>query len=117
MKRGVGVGGAVTQGGGRYAPLPWAILSLSLRDGKWSLLISAIMRSAAESVADLFSCVSRAFRLCFERYDQEIILHDKPWIAEPGHCSERREALWVCREVAGWLESSAPRGRVPALGP
>ena len=44
MKRGVEVGGAVTQGGSRCAPLPWAILSLSLRDGSWSLLTSAIMR-------------------------------------------------------------------------
>src|SRR2546427_742920 len=30
-EEGFGAGGAVTQGGSRYAPLPWAILSLPLR--------------------------------------------------------------------------------------
>ena len=35
---------------------------------------------------------------------------DEDWIAEPDRCSQRREALGVCREVAGWLESSARRG-------
>ena len=34
MKRGLEVGGAVTQGGSRCAPLPWAILSLLLRGGR-----------------------------------------------------------------------------------
>ena len=37
-------------------------------------------------------------------------LRDGTWIAEPDHCSQRREALRVCRELAGWLESSARRG-------
>ena len=37
-------------------------------------------------------------------------LSDGPWIAEPDHFSQRREAVRVCREVAGWLESLARRG-------
>jgi len=41
MKRGVEVGGLETQGGSRCAPLPWAIFSLPLRGGRWSLLMSA----------------------------------------------------------------------------
>ena len=32
------------------------------------------------------------------------------WIAEPDHCSQRREAPGICREVMGRLESSARRG-------
>src|SRR5436309_1790915 len=40
----------------------------------------------------------------------ENILCDKPWIAEPDHCCQDREAVRVCREVTGWLESSARRG-------
>jgi hypothetical protein len=37
-KSGIEVGGAVTQGGGRCAPLPWAIFSLPLRGDRQSLL-------------------------------------------------------------------------------
>ena len=44
MKGGVEISGSETQGGSRCAPLPWAIFSLPLRGGSWSLLTSAIMR-------------------------------------------------------------------------
>ena len=40
MKRGVEVGGSITQGGSRCAPLPWAIFSLPLRGGRRNLLMS-----------------------------------------------------------------------------
>jgi hypothetical protein len=33
-----------------------------------------------------------------------------PLTAQQGHCSQRRGAPRVCREVAGWLKSSARRG-------
>src|SRR5688500_9732994 len=42
MKRGLEIGGSVTQGGSRCAPLPWAIFSLPLRGGRQSLLRSSM---------------------------------------------------------------------------
>src|SRR5439155_13818811 len=42
----------------------------------------------------------------------EIILRDEPWIAEPEHWSQRREAFRVCREFAGCSSLLDRRGSV-----
>jgi len=82
--------------------------------------VDSRVRSAAG--ADFFSCVSPLSRLdlpgpvaspsvvaSLEIFAGDF-LSDGTWIAEPDHCSQRRETPRVCREVAGWLESSARRG-------
>ena len=36
--------------------------------------------------------------------------------AEPDHCSQRRKASGICREISGRPSSSARRGSVPSFG-
>ena len=52
MKRGLEIGGSVTQGGSRCAPLPWAIFSLPLRGGRQSLLRSSMTMFSSNLAED-----------------------------------------------------------------
>ena len=81
MKRGLEVSVSVTQGGSRCAPLPWATLSLPLRDGRWSLLMSDDNMRFISTISLKIAEANAGERLGFAGKSRVIIRH-QPGVAQ-----------------------------------
>ena len=84
------------QGGGRYAPLPWAILSLPLRGGGWSLFHCEVHQP--DQPVDVDFC-SRGYEFC-----QRGVLKNSGRSCRTGESGVTLRTCWSANQQVGLRE-------------